>query len=44
MVKRATMWCNIRIVSLANVVTSSTGNECKILMLMLYGVNATWVV
>jgi len=39
MVKRATMWYNITIVSLENVVTSSAGNECKILMLMLYGAN-----
>jgi len=44
MVKRATVWCNIRIVSLENVVTLYAGNECKILMLMLYGVNATWIV
>jgi len=32
MMIEATMWCNIRIVSLTNVVTSSAGNECKILM------------
>jgi len=44
MLKRATMWCNIRIVSLANVVILHAGIECKILMLMLYGVNATWIV
>jgi len=44
MVIRATMWCNIIIVSLENVVILYVGNECKILMLMLYGVIATWIV
>jgi len=39
------MWYNIRIVSLENVVTLYAGyNECNILMLMLDGVNATWVI
>jgi len=28
---RATMWYNIRIVSLTNVSTLSAGNECKVL-------------
>jgi len=44
MVMRATVWCNIIIVSLENVVTLYAGIECKILMLMLYGVNVTWIV
>jgi len=32
MVKKATMWCNNRIVSLTTVPTLSAGNECNILM------------
>jgi len=32
MVIRATLWYNITIVSLTNVLTLSAGNECNILM------------